>query len=131
MITLLVAYGHSVFATPGLFRATIAFGAWGPALAVFVLATTLVGLALEFRASRKLRVMRIAGALLCATLLTLAATVSAEAEPALAPAWAEAILVGAVVAPLADDARRAQRRRRSATTSRRGAPSAPRRRSTA
>ena len=97
MITLLVAYGHSVFATPGLFRATMAFGAWGPALAVFVLATTLVGLALEFRASRKLRVMRITGALLCATLLTLAAMVSADAEPTLAPAWAEAILVAAVV----------------------------------
>ncbi len=97
VITLLVAYGHSVFATPGLFRATMAFGAWGPALAVFILATTLVGLALEFRASRKLRVMRITGALLCATLLTLAAMVSADAEPTLTPAWAEAILVAAVV----------------------------------
>jgi diguanylate cyclase len=98
VITLLAAYEHSVFATPGLFRATIAFGAWGPGVAVFVLATTLVGLALEFRASRKLRVIRIVGALLCATLLTLAATVSIEAEPAQAPAWAEALLVGALVA---------------------------------
>ncbi len=97
MVTLLVAYGHSVFATPGLFRATMSFGAWGPGLAVFILATTLVGLALEFRASRKLRVMRIAGALLCATLLTLAASVSADTEPALAPAWPEALLVGAVI----------------------------------
>jgi diguanylate cyclase len=97
VITLLVAYGHAVFATPGLFRATAAFGTWGPALAVFVLATTLVGLAVEFRASRKLRVTRIAAALLCATLLTLAATVSSDADPALARAWGEALLVGAIV----------------------------------
>ena len=39
VITLLVAYAHSVFATPGLFRATVVFGAWGPGIAVFVLAT--------------------------------------------------------------------------------------------
>jgi diguanylate cyclase (GGDEF)-like protein len=97
VVTLLVAYAHSVFATPGLFRATMAFGAWGPGLAVFVLATTLVGLALEFRASGKLRVLRIAGALLCAALLTPAAAVSGGGAPALAPAWSEALLVAAVV----------------------------------
>jgi len=95
--TLLVAYAHSVFATPGLFRAAIAFGAWAPGLAVFILATTVVTLSLEFRASRKLRIMRIVGALLCAGLLTLAATVSGH-EATLAPDWAEALLVGAVVA---------------------------------
>jgi diguanylate cyclase (GGDEF)-like protein len=97
VITLLVAYGHSVFATPGLFRATVAFGAWGPGIAVFILATTLVGLALEFRASRKLRVLRIAGALLCATLLTLAAAVSGDADPARVPAWVEAVLGSTVI----------------------------------
>ena len=39
-----------------------AFGAWGPGIAVFVLATTLVGLGLEFKPSRKLRALRIGGA---------------------------------------------------------------------
>ena len=81
MVTLLVAYGHSVFATPGLFRATVAFGAWGPGIAVFFLATALVGLGLEFKPSKKLLAMRTTGALLCALLLSLAASVSAEADP--------------------------------------------------
>ncbi|MEO8836915.1 MAG: diguanylate cyclase, partial [Caldimonas sp.] len=97
VVTLLVAYAHSVLATPGLFRATQAFGAWGPGLSVFVLATALVGLDLAFRPSRKLRVMRIGGALLCATLLTLAACVSGDAALPPAPAWAEALLVGALI----------------------------------
>ena len=68
-----------------------------PALPCSILATTVVTLSLEFRASRKLRIMRIVGALLCAGLLTLAAAVSAH-ETTLAPDWAEALLVGAVVA---------------------------------
>ncbi|HEY4958643.1 MAG TPA: bifunctional diguanylate cyclase/phosphodiesterase, partial [Caldimonas sp.] len=97
VVTLLVAYGHSVFATPGLFRATLAFGAWGPGIAVFVLTTTLVGLGLEVKPSRKLRVARIGGALLCATLLTLAATVSGDVDPAPMPVWAEALLVAALI----------------------------------
>ncbi len=97
VVTLLIAYAHSVFATPGLFRATVVFGAWGPGIAVFFLATILVGLGLEFKPSKKLRVTRIGGALLCAILLTLAASVSAETDPATAPAWAEAVLVGALV----------------------------------
>jgi len=96
VITLLVAYAHSVFATPGLFRATVVFRAWGPGIAVFVLATLLVALGLEFKPSKKLRAMRIGSALLCAILLTLAASVSAEADPATVPAWAEAVLVGAL-----------------------------------
>src|SRR4051812_39834603 len=33
VLTLMVAYAHSVFATPGLFRAGAAVGAWGPGLA--------------------------------------------------------------------------------------------------
>ncbi|HEV7576149.1 MAG TPA: EAL domain-containing protein [Caldimonas sp.] len=97
VVTLLVAYAHSVFATPGLFRATVVLGAWGPGIAVFFLATTLVGLGVEFKASTKLRALRIVGALLCALLLTVAASVSAETDPATVPAWAEALLVGAVV----------------------------------
>ncbi|MEO5845306.1 MAG: hypothetical protein ABIQ33_10740, partial [Caldimonas sp.] len=98
VITLLVAYAHSVFATPGLFRATVVFGAWGPGIAVFILATLLVGLGLEFKPSKKLRATRIANALLCAVLLTVAAMVSAETDPVVVPAWAEAVLVGALIA---------------------------------
>ena len=97
VLTLLVAYAHSVFATPGLFRATAAFGAWGPALSVFFLATTLVALGVEFKPGKKLRVGRIAGSALCAVLLTLAAAVSAETDPATSPAWTEALLVAAVI----------------------------------
>src|SRR6516165_10716874 len=67
--TLLLAYGHSVFATPALFRAVAPLGPWGPPLSVFVLATTLVGLGLEFRPSRKLVFMRIAAAATCGGVL--------------------------------------------------------------
>ncbi len=50
----------------------------------------LVGLGLEFKPSKKLRATRIAGALLCALLLTSRPPVSAETDPLAAPAWAEA-----------------------------------------
>ena len=98
VVTLLIAYAHSVFATPALFRATAALGAWGPGLAVFLLATTLVALGLEFKASRKLQAMRIGGAMLCAMLLTLAGAAAAEGDPAAMPPWSEALLVAALVA---------------------------------
>jgi diguanylate cyclase (GGDEF)-like protein len=98
VVTLLIAYAHSVFATPALFRATATLGAWGPGLAVFLLATTLVALSLEFKASRKLQAMRIGGAVLCATLLTIAAAAAAEGDPAAMPPWPEALLVAALVA---------------------------------
>ncbi len=98
VITLLVAYAHSVFATPGLFRATAVFGAWGPGLSMFFLATTLVSLGVEFEAGKKLAAMRISGALFSAMLLTLAASVSADTEPAAAPDWTGALLVAAVAA---------------------------------
>jgi diguanylate cyclase (GGDEF)-like protein len=93
--TLLLAYGHSVFATPALFRAVAALGPWGAPLAVFVLATTLVGLGLEFKPSKKLVVMRIGAAAVCSGLLAMAAA-GAESAAA-APAWAEALLVAALV----------------------------------
>ena len=60
LLTLGVAYAHSLFATPGLFRASAALGSWGPAGAILVLATMLVGLGLEFKPSRKVRVARVA-----------------------------------------------------------------------
>jgi hypothetical protein len=47
LLTLGVAYAHSLFATPGLFRASAAFGSWGPAGAILVLAATLVGIGLD------------------------------------------------------------------------------------
>jgi diguanylate cyclase (GGDEF)-like protein len=96
VVTLLVAYGYSVFATPGLFRAMLVLGAWGTPLSVFFLATTLVGLGLEFKPGRKLTAMRIGAAALCAVLMTMAA-VSADGDPATTPAWGEALLVGALV----------------------------------
>jgi len=94
--TLLLAYGHSVFATPALFRAVAALGPWGAPLSVFVLATTLVGLGLEFKPSKKLVVMRIGAAAICGGLLALAAAAGADGATA-APAWAETLLVGVLV----------------------------------
>jgi diguanylate cyclase (GGDEF)-like protein len=98
VVTLLIAYGHSVFATPALFRATAPLGPWGPGLAVFFLATTLVGLGLEFKPSKKLLAMRICAATLCAILLTIAASAAADGEAAATSPWAEALLVGALIA---------------------------------
>ena len=94
--TLLLAYGHSVFATPALFRAVAALGPWGAPLSVFVLATTLVGLGLEFKPSKKLVVMRIGAAAICGGLLALAAAAGVDGATA-APAWAETLLVGVLV----------------------------------
>ncbi|MBV9890457.1 MAG: EAL domain-containing protein [Rhizobacter sp.] len=94
--TLLLAYGHSVFATPALFRAVAALGPWGPGLAVFVLATTVVALGLEFKASKKVAAIRIGAATLCAALLVIAAAAGAE-NAATVPAWPEALVVAALV----------------------------------
>ena len=96
LMTLLVAYGHSLFATPGIFRATFSAGAWGPGIAVFGLTTSLVVIALEFQPSRKAWATRVGGALFGAGLLTLAATMH-EATAADVPfAWAEALLLVAL-----------------------------------
>jgi len=95
VVTLLLAYGHSVFATPALFRVVAALGPWGPGLAVFLLATTLVGLGLEFKPSKKLIVMRIGAAAICGGLLEMAAA-GAEGTAA-APAWLEALLIASLV----------------------------------
>ncbi len=97
VVTLLVAYAHSVFATPGLFRAAQAMGSWGSAVAVFFLATALVGLGFELKPSKKLRAARVTGALFCASLLTLAASTSGGGDGP-APAWGEALLVAALAA---------------------------------
>jgi diguanylate cyclase (GGDEF)-like protein len=96
MLTLIVAYAHSVFATPGLFRAAGAAGAWGPGLAVLILATALVAISLEFKPSRKAKAARAAGAVLGAALLTLAAATPADPNAAVVPVWTEALLLAAL-----------------------------------
>jgi diguanylate cyclase (GGDEF)-like protein len=97
-LTLLVAYGHSVLATPGLFRLTMAAGSWGPALAIFLLATALVGITLEFAPSRKALIARGAFAFLGAGLVTLAAAVPTGSATVLVPEWPEALLLVALAA---------------------------------
>jgi diguanylate cyclase len=97
LLTLSVAYAHSLFATPGLFRASAAIGSWGPAGAILVLATALVGIAMEFKPSRKVHAARMVGAAIGALLLTLATASPGEAASALMPAWTEALLLGALV----------------------------------
>ncbi len=96
LMTLLVAYGHSLFATPGIFRATFSAGAWGPGIAVFGLATALVVIAIELQPSRKATATRLGGALFGAGLLTLAATMHETTAAAVPSTWAEALLLVAL-----------------------------------
>jgi len=96
LLTLLAAYGHSLFATPGLFRAALPAGAWGPGIVVFLLATSLVVISVEFKPSRKARATRLGGAVLGAGLLTLAASVHDPAVAALPADWSEALLLTAL-----------------------------------
>jgi diguanylate cyclase len=98
MLTLVVAYGHSVFATPGLFRAAGAAGGLGPGVAVLLLATALVGIGLEFKPSRKAKAARAIGAALAAAVLMLAVAAPADPSPPAVPAWTEALLVAALAA---------------------------------
>jgi diguanylate cyclase (GGDEF)-like protein len=98
LLTLGVAYAHSLFATPGLFRASAALGSWGPAGAILVQVTMLVGLGLESKSSRKVRTTRLLGALVGALLLTLAAAGPGDGAAVLLPAWTEALLLAALVA---------------------------------
>lgn len=90
LLTLTVAYAHTVFATPGLFRKSTAIGPWGPCVAILILATALVVIGLEFKPSRKVCAARATCAALGALLLTLAAASPGEPVVALMPAWTEA-----------------------------------------
>ncbi|MGZ5893139.1 MAG: putative bifunctional diguanylate cyclase/phosphodiesterase [Caldimonas sp.] len=97
LLTLMVAYAHSLFATPGLFRASAAIGSWGPGFAILMLASALVSIGLEFKPSRKVRAARVSAAALAALLLTLAAASGADPASVLVPAWTEALLLGVLV----------------------------------
>jgi len=98
LLTLIAAYAHTVFATPGLFRAAGVAGTWGPGVAVMLLATTLVLIAVEFKPSRKLRSARACGATLCAILLALAAASPGEPGTVAVPPWTEALLLAILFA---------------------------------
>ncbi|MEO8078910.1 MAG: EAL domain-containing protein, partial [Caldimonas sp.] len=92
ILTLFVGYVHSVFATPGLFRAGMAGGAWGPSVAVLVLTVALVAIGLDRKPSRKVHMGRATGAMVAAMLLTMAASVPGiGAAPA--PDWGQSILI--------------------------------------
>jgi diguanylate cyclase (GGDEF)-like protein len=95
--TLAVAYAHSLFATPGLFRASQSVTPLGPGIAILFLASALVSIAVEFKPSRKVRLARAASAGLCALLLTVAATPAGDTAATLRPAWTETLLLGALV----------------------------------
>ena len=101
VLTVLVAYVHAMFATPGLFRAGPVADGWGPGVAVVVLAAALTVLQLELPAGRRSSLVRASAALLAAMLLTLVA-----AAPGLADRAARDRLGTGV------DGRRAGRRRR-------------------
>ena len=92
--TLLVAYGHAMFATPGLFRAALAAGAWGPTVAVAALAIVLVAGAVDWKASGSRTGWRLAAATAVALMLTAAAAFSAgETTAELRSPWGEGILL--------------------------------------
>ena len=95
LVTLTVGYAHSLFATPGLFRASLAAGPWGPGLAIFGLSSALVVIALEFKPSPKARAARIASAVLGAGLLALAASIHDDPNVPVF-AWGEALLLAAL-----------------------------------
>ena len=97
VMTLVVAYAHSLFATPGLFRASAVIGTWGPGIAIMILASALVMIGLEFKPSRKVRAARLLGAALGALLLTMAAAAPGDPGSALVPAWTEALLLATMV----------------------------------
>ena len=96
LLTLLAAYGHSLFATPGLFHAALPAGAWGPGIAVCLLAMSLIVITVEFKPSRKAQATRLAGAVLGAGLMTLAASVHDAAAVVVPLAWSEALLLAAL-----------------------------------
>jgi len=98
LLTLSAAYAHSLFATPGLFRASATFGSWGPAGAILGLAAALVGIGLQSKSSRKLRAARVLAAAGGALILTFAAATPAQPGSVLVPAWTEALLLAGLVA---------------------------------
>ena len=90
--TLLLAYGHTMIATPSLFRAAGALGGWGPGLVVLAIASALVGLNLKLGGRRR-RVPRALGVAGCALLLVLAAAASPAGTDPYAASWPEALLL--------------------------------------
>ena len=97
VLTLLTGYAHTVFATPGLFRAAQSLGNWGSALAVFSLPIALVSLGIESTPKHQLRTTRVLAATFSAALLTLSGSISCAVDGP-APAWTEAFLVAALAA---------------------------------
>ena len=92
VLTLIAAYSHALFSTPGMFRVVISAGPWAPGVAIFLLASALVVLALEVKPGRKERAARIGSAALGAGMLALAASFHESSGP-IALAWAEALLL--------------------------------------
>ncbi len=98
VVTVMLAYAHAVFATPGLFRAAAGAGAWGPSVAVLALPAALVALGLDFQPGRQAVALRLGLAAVAAGLLTAAAAHPVDAGAALVTPWTEALLMAAVLA---------------------------------
>ncbi|HEX7438821.1 MAG TPA: hypothetical protein VF319_01890, partial [Caldimonas sp.] len=98
VVTVFVTYGHSMVATPGLFRAVLVVGPWAPGLVTLLLAGALVGLHLANLPERKARWLRAGIALAIAAALALAAGATpATLAGARHPAWPEALLMAGMV----------------------------------
>jgi diguanylate cyclase (GGDEF)-like protein len=94
--TLFLAYGHGMFATPGLFRAAMAGGASGPAVAVLLLVTCLVAAAVEWTRPAVRVGVRVGTAVGTAAILTAAAALSTEGVEAFRAPWGEGVLLLAI-----------------------------------
>jgi hypothetical protein len=99
LCTLLAAYGHTMITTPSLFGAARMAGAGLPGLAIFGIASSLVLLS-RLDAGPRRRGSRLAAALLCASLLALAAGASPappEAGPGQLVLMAACVLLAGVL----------------------------------
>ena len=94
----LVTYGHSMVATPGLFRLVLVAGEWAPAATALLLAALLVWIQIESHPTRRSRTLRAAGAAAVAAML--AASSGTNAFPfaiAGAALWPESMLMAGLV----------------------------------
>jgi diguanylate cyclase (GGDEF)-like protein len=94
IVTVMVTYGHSMIATPGLFRSVLIAGPGAPAGAALLLGGLLIWLHAETRPTVKSRALRGASALAIAALLASAAAgTPAALATAGAALWPEALLM--------------------------------------
>ncbi|MGH8796869.1 MAG: diguanylate cyclase domain-containing protein, partial [Caldimonas sp.] len=99
IVTLVVTYGHSMLALPGLFGAVAQFAPWAPGATTVVLAVALVWLHLHGAPSPRARWSRTGAAVVIAAMLVAASSTSAPSGIAgvAATLWPEALMMAGLV----------------------------------